>query len=323
MGLGAVVAVEVGAAVGGADDHVRVVLGDLGALDPLGRLGAPHELDGEVLGQRRCRAWRRWGARPARRRCRRASGRRTSRSRACDTLLTCSTFQCGGGSVGPASGSRLGCSTEPRIGVAERRVAAAGRGARAPSAASVNMRLNCEGALVELGAGGQVEGAVERLRHGHRVHGGAPVGGLVDEALGVVPPGGGGVDLRAGAEALDDHRQPGRQRQVDEQLLVLGGDAADGGAGQVGERAAVGLAGRGGEGPELVERRQPARHRPVGGVEVGGRVGRGEPGGAGVHGLGARSRPSGRPRRRWPRGSGCRRPSRSGGWRSARRRRRR
>ena len=50
VGLGAVVAVEVGAAVGRADDHVRVVLGDLGALDPLGRLGLPEELDGEVLG---------------------------------------------------------------------------------------------------------------------------------------------------------------------------------------------------------------------------------------------------------------------------------
>ena len=50
VGLGAVVAVEVGAAVGRADDHVRVVLGDLGALDPLGRLGLPEELGGEVLG---------------------------------------------------------------------------------------------------------------------------------------------------------------------------------------------------------------------------------------------------------------------------------
>ena len=50
VGLGAVVAVEVGAAVGRAHDHVRVVLGDLRALDPLRRLGLPDELDGEVLG---------------------------------------------------------------------------------------------------------------------------------------------------------------------------------------------------------------------------------------------------------------------------------
>ena len=52
VGLGAVVAVEVGAAVGGADDHVRVGLGLPRALDPLRRLGPPEELDGEVLGQR-------------------------------------------------------------------------------------------------------------------------------------------------------------------------------------------------------------------------------------------------------------------------------
>ena len=78
--------------------------------------------------------------------------------------------------------------------------------------------VELEGALVELGAVGQVEGAVERLRHRHRVHGGALVGGLVDEALGVVPAGGGRVDLRAGAEALDDHRHPGQQRHLDEEL---------------------------------------------------------------------------------------------------------
>ena len=141
------------------------------------------------------------------------------------------------GSVGPLAESLLGLRTEPRT-------AARNPGSRAMATrsgtvlASVNRRLKLEHALVERGALGQGEGPVEGPRHHQRVDGGALVGGLVDEALGVVPARRRGVDLRAGAEALDDHRHAGGQRQLDEQLLVVGLQAADGPLGQVGDGAA-------------------------------------------------------------------------------------
>ena len=43
-------------------------------------------------------------------------------------------------------------------------------------------------------------------------------------------------------EALDDHRHPGGQREIDQQLFVVGLEAPDGPLGQVGDGARVGPA---------------------------------------------------------------------------------
>ena len=83
---------------------------------------------------------------------------------------------------------------------------------------SRNIRMVCSypaGGQTDLLARVEGEGIVleprgAALRRLRSFFDGVPSGtSLVDEALGVVPPGGRGVDLRAGAEALDDHREPG------------------------------------------------------------------------------------------------------------------
>ena len=171
MGLGAVVAVEVGAAVGGADDHVRVVLGD-----PWCPRSTPAS---------RCsRGTRRRGPRPAARSsmasvgCTPSSAAMSTSERPTNfsfsgfaTSLTCSTSQCGGGSVGPGGGVAVRVARPSR---GWRR----GRPGRASRASALGDRrrlgehaVELERALVELRAGGEVEGAVERLRHRHRVDG--------------------------------------------------------------------------------------------------------------------------------------------------------
>ena len=236
VGLGPVISVEVGATIRRADDHVWIVLRDLGALDPLGGLGLPEELDREIFRGRDVEE-RIGGVDPP------FSG--DVQQGPTDELLVR-----GGGHLvhvqhrpggGRQGGARSGLAVGPidRIahGVAEGRVGDQCH-SLVDGAGLGEDPVELQRAFVQLGAGGQVERAVERLRHGHRVHRRAAGGGVVDEALGVVPAGCGGIDLGPGTETLDDHRHPREERHLDEQLLIVGGDPADGGAWQGGDRAA-------------------------------------------------------------------------------------
>ena len=258
VGLGAVVAVEVGAAVGRAHDHVRVVLGDLGALDPLGRLGLPEELDGEVLGRGDVEEG--------------IGGVHASlggdvHERAADQLLVLRLGHLVDVQHRPAPaaaawdrppGRGSGWSTESRT--ASRNAGSAISASRSSTvAASVKRRLSCSAPSYSLVPAARLNVRLNGFDIAIEYTAAPRAGGLVDEALGVVPTRRGCVDLRAGAEALDDHRHPRQERHLDEQLLVVGRDAAHRRAGQVGERAAARAPGGLGERLQLVEARRGAR----------------------------------------------------------------
>ena len=274
-----VVACEVGSAVGGSDDHARVLLCHADCVRPLLGLPVPTESGLEVLRERQVQHDVSGSGT-----CLRAQvGQRPSEHvtvlRVADVLdedrLPQRRWR-GGAELGVAVVvlDRVSEHLSPlRVAQCRDAVVVGQREHLHPGGdRQVELVLGADGEGAVRGTGD--EDVVDRRTVGDR---------SVEELLRSVPCGGRRIGLVPTAEALDDDRQSRALSECDAVVLVGLVDSAHGAGGEVGDGARTGAAGRLGQCQELGAAGEPRRHRAIVTVDVGRGVRGGEPGRTGSH----------------------------------------
>ena len=274
-----VVACEVGSAVGGSDDHARVLLCHADCVRPLLGLPVPTESGLEVLRERQVQHDVSGSGT-----CLRAQvGQRPSEHvtvlRVADVLdedrLPQRRWR-GGAELGVAVVvlDRVSEHLSPlRVAQCRNAVVVGQREHLHPGGdRQVELVLGADGEGAVRGTGD--EDVVDRRTVGDR---------SVEELLRSVPCGGRRIGLVPTAEALDDDRQSRALSECDAVVLVGLVDSAHGAGGEVGDGARTCAAGRLGQCQELGAAGEPRRHRATVTVDVGRGVRGGQPGCPGGH----------------------------------------